>query len=143
MAAHNANGEILYALVARGTLVFASFTNPIVESGNFPRISAKILENISSQDQKMTYAYDKYVPDQYLVLFLFFFVAMIFFSELNNTCPHSYMFHFEVCDELVIMCMADEAFSKAQCFRFIADVKKELRITITFTIERRTRIPNE
>jgi vesicle-associated membrane protein 7 len=94
MSAYDAEGSLLYAIVARGTKVLAEYTNPIIRSGNYPRIALKILEKIPPQDSKMTYTYD------------------------------NYNFHYEVSDEICFLLMADEPFSRVQSFKFITDVKK-------------------
>jgi vesicle-associated membrane protein 7 len=95
MSAYDAEGSLLYSIVARGTKVLAEYTNPVVRSGNYPRIALKILEKIPSQDSKMTYTYD------------------------------NYNFHYEVSDEICFLAMSDVTFSRVQSFKFLTDIKKE------------------
>ncbi|GAM22766.1 hypothetical protein SAMD00019534_059410, partial [Acytostelium subglobosum LB1] len=49
---------IIYALVARGPLVLAEFTNT---TGNFQTITRRILDLIPPNDTKMSYVYEKYI----------------------------------------------------------------------------------
>ena len=60
MSSYDSEGSILYCVCARGQKVLAEFTNPDVDSGNFPRIALQLLGNISPQDQRMTIQYDKF-----------------------------------------------------------------------------------
>ncbi|KAL0486150.1 vesicle-associated membrane protein 7 [Acrasis kona] len=95
MSAYDAEGSLLYGIVARATKVLAEYTNPVVRSGNYPRVALKILEKIGPQDSKMTYTYD------------------------------SYNFHYEVSDEMCFLVMADISFSSVQAFKYLSDIKKE------------------
>jgi len=54
-----ADGDIIYALAARGSKVLAEYTNAKVSSGNFPRVALKVLERIPAQNGKCSYQYDK------------------------------------------------------------------------------------
>ncbi|CAO3569512.1 unnamed protein product [Mortierella alpina] len=49
--------SIIYALVARGGLILAEYTN---SSGNFTTVTEAILEKIPPNNSKMTYVYDRY-----------------------------------------------------------------------------------
>ncbi|KAF9951155.1 hypothetical protein BGZ72_007253 [Mortierella alpina] len=50
--------SIIYALVARGSLILAEYTN---SSGNFTTVTEAILEKIPPNNSKMTYVYDRYL----------------------------------------------------------------------------------
>jgi len=50
--------SIIYAIVARGSIVLAEYSN---STGNFTHITRRILEKIPQQDGKMSYVYDKHV----------------------------------------------------------------------------------
>ncbi|KAF9581194.1 hypothetical protein BGW38_001878 [Lunasporangiospora selenospora] len=50
--------SIIYALVARGTVILAEYTN---SSGNFTTITEAILEKIPPNNSKLTYVYDRYL----------------------------------------------------------------------------------
>jgi len=47
---------IVYAVVARGTVVLAEYT---YTSGNFPTITRVLLSKIPMDDGRMTYIYDE------------------------------------------------------------------------------------
>jgi hypothetical protein len=47
---------VFYALVARRSTVLAEFTG---RSGNFPTITRVLLGKVTTEDQKMSYVYDK------------------------------------------------------------------------------------
>ncbi|KAF9105594.1 hypothetical protein BGX29_011894 [Mortierella sp. GBA35] len=50
--------SIIYALVARGTIILAEYTN---SSGNFTTVTEAILEKIPPNNSKLTYVYDRYL----------------------------------------------------------------------------------
>ncbi|KAF9916873.1 hypothetical protein FBU30_001111 [Linnemannia zychae] len=50
--------SIIYALVARGNLILAEYTN---SSGNFTTVTEAILEKIPPNNSKLTYIYDRYL----------------------------------------------------------------------------------
>ncbi|KAG0296209.1 Vesicle-associated membrane protein [Linnemannia gamsii] len=50
--------SIIYALVARGNLILAEYTN---SSGNFTTVTEAILEKIPPNNSKLTYVYDRYL----------------------------------------------------------------------------------
>ncbi|KAG0051439.1 hypothetical protein BGZ83_003777 [Gryganskiella cystojenkinii] len=50
--------SIIYALVARGTVILAEYTN---SSGNFTTVTEAILEKIPPNNSKLTYVYDRYL----------------------------------------------------------------------------------
>ncbi|KAF9436616.1 Vesicle-associated membrane protein [Entomortierella beljakovae] len=50
--------SIIYALVARGTVILAEHTN---SSGNFTTVTEAILEKIPPNNSKLTYVYDRYL----------------------------------------------------------------------------------
>ncbi|KAF9141948.1 Vesicle-associated membrane protein [Mortierella sp. GBA39] len=50
--------SIIYALVARRSLILAEYTN---SSGNFTTITEAILEKIPPNNSKLTYVYDRYL----------------------------------------------------------------------------------
>ncbi|KAG9319718.1 hypothetical protein KVV02_008332 [Mortierella alpina] len=50
--------SIIYALVARGSLILAEYTN---SSGNFTTVTEAILAKIPPNNSKMTYVYDRYL----------------------------------------------------------------------------------
>ncbi|KAG0361159.1 Vesicle-associated membrane protein [Mortierella sp. AD032] len=50
--------SIIYALVARRSLILAEYTN---SSGNFTTVTEAILEKISPNNSKLTYVYDRYL----------------------------------------------------------------------------------
>ncbi|KAG0279402.1 hypothetical protein BGZ95_001332 [Linnemannia exigua] len=50
--------SIIYALVARGTIILAEYTN---SSGNFTTVTEAILEKIPPNNSKLTYVYDRQV----------------------------------------------------------------------------------
>lgn len=78
MSNYDSEGSILYCVCARGTKVLAEFTNPEVDSGNFPRIALQLLGNISLQDQRMTIQYDRY---KFLLRCSFFDRILLFFFQ--------------------------------------------------------------
>jgi len=80
---------IIYSLVARGTCVLAEYTNT---SGNFTTVTRRILEKLSSQDARMSYAYDKHI------------------------------FHYMLVRGLVFLCMAEQECGRRVPFAFLEDV---------------------
>ncbi|KAF9562827.1 Vesicle-associated membrane protein [Mortierella alpina] len=50
--------SIIYALVARGSVILAEYTN---SSGNFTTVTEAILAKIPPNNSKLTYAYDRYL----------------------------------------------------------------------------------
>ncbi|KAG0343861.1 Vesicle-associated membrane protein, partial [Podila humilis] len=50
--------SIIYALVARGTIILAEYTS---SSGNFTTVTEAILEKIPDQNSKLSYVYDRYL----------------------------------------------------------------------------------
>ncbi|KAG0092208.1 Vesicle-associated membrane protein [Podila epicladia] len=50
--------SIIYALVARGTVILAEYTS---SSGNFTTVTEAILEKIPPNNSKLTYVYDRYL----------------------------------------------------------------------------------
>ncbi|KAG0238937.1 hypothetical protein BGW42_000099 [Actinomortierella wolfii] len=50
--------SIIYALVARGSIILAEYTN---SSGNFTTVTEAILEKIPPNNSKLTYVYDRYL----------------------------------------------------------------------------------
>ncbi|KAF9208408.1 Vesicle-associated membrane protein [Haplosporangium sp. Z 27] len=50
--------SIIYALVARGTVILAEYTN---SSGNFTTVTEAILVKIPPNNSKLTYVYDRYL----------------------------------------------------------------------------------
>ncbi|KAF9321162.1 hypothetical protein BG000_006820 [Podila horticola] len=50
--------SIIYALVAKGTIILAEYTN---SSGNFTTVTEAILEKIPPNNSKLTYVYDRYL----------------------------------------------------------------------------------
>ncbi|KAI1315590.1 Vesicle-associated membrane protein [Mortierella claussenii] len=50
--------SIIYALVARGSIILAEYTN---SSGNFTTVTEAILEKIAPNNSKLTYVYDRYL----------------------------------------------------------------------------------
>ncbi|KAK3818412.1 MAG: putative vesicle-associated membrane protein [Benniella sp.] len=50
--------SIIYALIARRTVILAEFTN---SSGNFTTVTEAILEKIPPNNSKLTYVYDRYL----------------------------------------------------------------------------------
>jgi len=51
-------GQILYALIARGTVVLTECTT---NKGNFAQVTRVLLQKIPSEDSKMSYIYESYV----------------------------------------------------------------------------------
>ncbi|KAF9285930.1 Vesicle-associated membrane protein [Mortierella alpina] len=103
--------SIIYALVARGSLILAEYTN---SSGNFTTgiaihicqlrrqktkknwfLTEAILEKIPPNNSKMTYVYDRY------------------------------LFHYICEDGLTYMCMADDSFDRRIPFAFLQDIKQK------------------
>jgi vesicle-associated membrane protein 7 len=82
---------IFYALVARGKTVLAEFT---ARSGNFPTITRVLLDRISSDNQKMSYVYDKHV------------------------------FHYMVEAGITYLCLAADASRRRVPFAFLDDIKE-------------------
>lgn len=103
----NEDGEILYALIAFGSTVFVEYTNPKVEYGNFPRAARKILEKLPARDHKMSITYDEYVH------------CVVDFYYYN-----SYMFHHQVAQEFVFMCMATSQYSHTQAYNFLDSIQE-------------------
>ena len=58
------NGQLVYALCARGKTVLAEFT---ATSGNFPTVTRMLLAKIPAQDGKMSYVYDNSTTFHYVV----------------------------------------------------------------------------
>ncbi|KAI7828870.1 vesicle-associated membrane protein [Gamsiella multidivaricata] len=50
--------SIIYALVARGSVILTEYTN---SSGNFTTVTEAILEKIPPNNSKLTYVYDRYL----------------------------------------------------------------------------------
>ncbi|KAF9408134.1 Vesicle-associated membrane protein, partial [Podila epigama] len=50
--------SIIYALVAKGTIILAEYTN---SSGNFTTVTEAILAKIPPNNSKLTYVYDRYL----------------------------------------------------------------------------------
>ncbi|KAG0248233.1 Vesicle-associated membrane protein, partial [Actinomortierella ambigua] len=50
--------SIIYALVARGSIILAEYTN---SSGNFTTVTEAILGKIPPNNSKLTYVYDRYL----------------------------------------------------------------------------------
>ncbi|KAF9108168.1 Vesicle-associated membrane protein [Mortierella sp. AM989] len=50
--------SIIYALVARGSVILTEFTN---SSGNFTTVTEAILDKIPPNNSKLTYVYDRYL----------------------------------------------------------------------------------
>ncbi|KAK3836289.1 MAG: vesicle-associated membrane protein [Linnemannia gamsii] len=97
--------SIIYALVARGTIILAEYTN---SSGNFTTVTEAILEKIPPNNSKLTYVYDRQVSPLDLSL-----------SFLQNR----YLFHYIRNDGLTYLCMADDTFGRRIPFAFLLDLK--------------------
>ncbi|KAI1319354.1 Vesicle-associated membrane protein [Mortierella claussenii] len=50
--------SIIYALVAKGSIILAEYTN---STGNFTTVTEAILEKIPPHNSKLTYVYDRYL----------------------------------------------------------------------------------
>lgn len=87
---------IIYSLVARGTCVLAEYTGT---NGNFTTVTRRILEKIPSQNDKMSYVYDRHI------------------------------FHYIVDDGITYLCMADEEFGRRIPFAFLDDIKSRFKAT--------------
>mmetsp|Transcript_4021 Transcript_4021/g.15136 ORF Transcript_4021/g.15136 Transcript_4021/m.15136 type:complete len:241 (-) Transcript_4021:1842-2564(-) len=101
------DAKILISLVAHHTLILATHSlsansrSSTTASSSFPpsllaSTTPKILANITySSNHKASYSYD------------------------------NYLFHYEVVDDVVFMCVTDLSFSKMHAFKFLTHVQKE------------------
>jgi len=85
---------IIYSVVARGATVLAEYSSA---SGNFDKITQRILEKIPPQNNKMSYVYDRHI------------------------------FHYIVEGGIVYLCMADEEFGRRAPFTFLEDIKSRFQ----------------
>jgi len=95
--ASSQQGEIIYALVARGQNVLAEYTE---RQGNFEQVTRRLLNKIDvSKNTSMSYVYPK----------------------------EAYAFHYLVDDGIIYLCMADESFGRRVPFQFLYDMKQRFK----------------
>jgi vesicle-associated membrane protein 7 len=84
---------LIYALVSRGPVVLAEHTGSGL-TGNFSTVSRVLLKKIPQyENKKCSCVYDKYV------------------------------FHYDVSDNLIYLCMSDEEFPRAIAFQFLSEIR--------------------
>ncbi|KAF8980725.1 hypothetical protein BGZ46_003762, partial [Entomortierella lignicola] len=97
--------SIIYALVARGSLILAEYTNT---SGNFTTVTEAILEKIPPNNSKLTYVYDRY--------------ELVSFATTHSDITLTFR---SFLDGLTYMCMADDSFGRRIPFAFLQDIKEK------------------
>jgi len=91
---------IIYALVSRETSVLAEYTDAGL-TGNFSTVTRVLLKKIPKGDNKLSYVYGE----------------------------KAYVFHYEVSDDLIYLCMTDYDYNRMAAFEFLAEVKERFIAT--------------